>query len=60
LQKEQWPLYLKEVMRILKPGTGWAQLAEVKGFPSCDDGSVPPDAAVLKVGSLISSIMAVW
>lgn len=54
LTMDQWPLYLKEVYRILKPGTGWAQLAEIRGWPICDDNSVPDDAPIVKENFLSS------
>ena len=47
----QWPNYMKEVYRILKPGVGWIQCGEFCPFESCDDGSVPPTAAVWEVQS---------
>jgi len=44
--KEQWPGYLEEVYRIVKPGTGWAQMIETSAFLVCDDDSVPEDAPI--------------
>ena len=47
--KDQWPGYMKEAYRIIKPGTGWIQCVEFEPFYRCDDGSVPADAALWKV-----------
>lgn len=46
---EQWPIYMKEVYRILKPGNGWVQCIE-STLLLCEDSSVPEDAAYWKVG----------
>jgi hypothetical protein len=43
---EQWPDYMKEVYRVLKPGSGWTQCGEFCPFFSCDDGSVPDNADI--------------
>lgn len=40
---------MKEAYRILKPGVGWIQCCEFNPNFKCDDGSVPPTAATLKV-----------
>ena len=48
LKAEQWDPYVKNVFRILKPGTGWAQFAETN-MVSWDDDSVPPDSDYAKV-----------
>lgn len=45
---EQWPMYMKEVYRILKPGNGWVQCIE-STLLQCDDGSVPDSSAYWKV-----------
>lgn len=50
--KTQWPAYMKEVYRILKPGTGWVQCGEFDPLLRCDDNSVPADAALWKVSAL--------
>ena len=47
--KDQWPVYLKEVYRILKPGTGWIQCGEFEADARCDDGSCPEDAPLFTV-----------
>ena len=47
--KEKWPGYLEEVYRIVKPGTGWAQMIETSAFLVCDDDSVPEDAPIWEV-----------
>jgi len=50
VREGQWLPYMKEVLRILKPGSGWAQFIEPKfPFVLCDDNSVPPDAPINKV-----------
>jgi hypothetical protein len=54
--KTQWPGYMKEAYRILKPGTGWIQCAEFEPFYRCDDGSVPEDAALYTVILFIPEI----
>lgn len=54
--KDQWPSYMREVYRVLKPGLGWIQCTEFEPFYKCDNGSVPEDAALYKVAqALISS-----
>ena len=45
---EQWPIYMKEVYRILKPGNGWVQCIE-SSLLQCDDGSVPNNSGYWKV-----------
>lgn len=47
--RSQWPPYMKEIYRILKPGNGWVQCGEFDPRLHCDDGSVPKDAAIWKV-----------
>jgi ubiquinone/menaquinone biosynthesis C-methylase UbiE len=47
--KEQWPQYISEVYRILKPGTGWIMCCEFNPNLKCDDETVPADAAIFKV-----------
>lgn len=49
IKATQWPGYMNEIMRVLKPGTGWAQCAELAVRPICTDGSVPEDATVFEV-----------
>jgi hypothetical protein len=55
LKKSQWPEFVCEVFRILKPGTGWVVLGGIAG-PTCDDGSVPEDSLYCQVcfGPIIS------
>ena len=52
---EQWPVYMKEVYRILKPGNGWVQCSE-PSLLECDDGSVPEDSALWKVDQVQLSL----
>jgi ubiquinone/menaquinone biosynthesis C-methylase UbiE len=49
IKADRWPLYMSEIHRILKPGTGWVQCAEFDGILRCDDGSVPEDSAIFEV-----------
>jgi hypothetical protein len=49
ITKDQWPLFAKDIFRICKPGTGWAQLIEACAYLSCDDGSVPKDSPIWEV-----------
>jgi len=48
IKATQWPSYMSEIMRVLKPGTGWAQCAELAVRPICTDGSVPENATVFE------------
>ena len=49
--ESEWPAYLKEAHRILKPGTGWVQCVEL-GFPFAisQNDTLPKDAALYQVG----------
>lgn len=50
VREHQWIPYLKDILRILKPGTGRVQLMELQyPFAICDDGSLPQDAPLRKV-----------
>jgi hypothetical protein len=40
---------MREVYRILKPGTGWVQCGELNPRSHCDDGTCPTDAVIFKV-----------
>ena len=46
----QWPVYVREILRVLKPDDGWAQMIEL-GYPyvNSDNASLPNDAPVNKV-----------
>ena len=46
--KDQWPIYMKEAYRILKPDNGWIQCSECS-LLECDDGSMPDDLGLWKV-----------
>jgi hypothetical protein len=50
LTVSQWPAYMREIYRILKPGLGWYQAVELK-FPYAisEDNSLPKDAPLNKV-----------
>lgn len=56
MTRTQWPALAKEVFRICKPGTGWAQLIEASAYLSCDDGSVPDDAPLWEVFNTICRV----
>jgi len=43
IRKDQWPGYINEIYRILKPGTGWFQCGE-NGAPAWDKGGVPENS----------------
>ncbi|HMD00363.1 MAG TPA: hypothetical protein VKH37_09420, partial [Ferruginibacter sp.] len=45
--KDQWPHYVAEMDRILKPG-GWVQCSETT-FPMWDEGTLPDDSNYVKV-----------
>ena len=47
IKKEQWPPYIAEAFRILKPGIGWAQFSETS-VPMWDT-DLPEDSAYLNV-----------
>lgn len=48
VKRHQWPLYLKNVLRILKPGA-WAQFTEFRGTHFLSDGNVPEPKALREV-----------
>jgi ubiquinone/menaquinone biosynthesis C-methylase UbiE len=45
--KEQWPNYIAEIFRILKPG-GWLQCTE-SSLPLWEEGGIPEDSNYIKV-----------
>lgn len=47
--KDHWPVYMSEIYRICKPGSGWAQIIETSAYLYCDDNSVPKDAKLWDV-----------
>jgi len=50
LKEPQWPTYMKEIFRILKPGTGWAQCTEMgPPFAHSDNDKLPSDSALGEV-----------
>jgi hypothetical protein len=53
VKEVNFPGFMREVFRILKPGTGLAQCIE-PGSPDClsENNSLPPDAALSKVNKL--------
>ena len=48
LREHQWPKYMSDVYRILKPGNGWAQFGELD-LSRWDNNDVPPDSYYAKV-----------
>jgi hypothetical protein len=50
--RDQWPLYISEVYRILKPCNGWIQCGEMTGPPIWDDERVPEDSVYVRVTTL--------
>ena len=50
---DRWPVYLSEVYRVLKPGTGWLQMLEFDregvGRVYSENDSVPEESALSKV-----------
>ena len=52
LTRTQWSIFMKEVYRVLNPGSSWVQCIEYHPRHLCNDGSVPKDAAIFKVFQL--------
>lgn len=50
LTVSQWPQYIQEIHRILKPGDGWAQMIEL-GYPYVisANGTLPKQSSLSKV-----------
>jgi hypothetical protein len=50
IREHQWAPYIQEVLRILKPGSGYAQFIEIY-YPLCfcEDGTLSPEAPLNKV-----------
>lgn len=46
--RRQWPGYINEIMRVLKPG-GWVQCTEFRGHQLYAEGNVPEDSAIREV-----------
>jgi hypothetical protein len=65
IMKHQWPPYMSEIFRVLKPGTGWAQCIEFQGHRFFSETSVPENSALREVypsasfanSSLIDTLM---
>jgi len=53
--KEEWPKYIKEVYRLLKPG-GYAQICEPTSTLLSEDGKLPNDAPIAEVRPCIPSL----
>ena len=50
LTDSQWPSYMKEIYRILKPGVGWTQSIEMSPpFAYSDNGKLPETSALGQV-----------
>jgi hypothetical protein len=45
----EWPIYINEVFRVLKPGNGWIQCTEMRGHCIFAKGHVPEDSALREV-----------
>ena len=45
--RNQWPAYIAEIFRTLKPGTGWAQCSETS-LPAWES-ALPEESLYLKV-----------
>ena len=52
--QKQWSDYMKEVYRVLEPGTGWAQCTEFQGHGLFAEGNVPEDSALREVWDTIT------
>lgn len=55
--KEQWPEYIAEICRILKPG-GWAQCTE-SSLPMWEEGGIPEDSNYIKVPHTFHGLITV-
>jgi len=49
VKQTQWPCYMRDVYRVIKPGTGWAQCTEFQGHGLFSEGIVPEDSAIRQV-----------
>ena len=50
LTETQWPAYMSEIYRILKPRFGWVQCAELQfPFAFSGNGKLPEDSALTEV-----------
>ncbi|RQM05186.1 hypothetical protein DH86_00004026 [Scytalidium sp. 3C] len=45
-----WPELYQKIYRHLKPGYGWLEHVEMDFWPRCDDGSLPPNSALVNWG----------
>jgi len=45
----EWPVYMNEIFRVLKPGTGWVQCTEMRGHGLLAKGNVPENSALREV-----------
>jgi len=52
IREDEWPKYVADVFRILKPGNGWAQFAEAELLEG-DDRCIPESGALAKFKKLI-------
>lgn len=57
VMRHQWPEYMKEVYRVLKPG-GWIQCTEFRGHQLLAEGNVPEDCALREVSILTANANA--
>ena len=50
VQKEQWPAYISEILRVLKPKVGWAQFIELPyPFAFSENDSLSSESPLSKV-----------
>lgn len=47
--RTQWPIYMNEVYRILKPGVGWVQCGEFDPLLRSSNNSAPEDSPLFEV-----------
>lgn len=58
MKRDQWPKYIADVYRILKPGNGWAQFGETEPA-RWDDDSVPEDSPYARVPTLNYAVLII-
>jgi ubiquinone/menaquinone biosynthesis C-methylase UbiE len=54
IKTPQWPSYLEQILRILKPNNGWTQMIEL-GYPYVlsDNNSLPRDSPLSKLSQYL-------
>jgi hypothetical protein len=48
IKEDEWPKFVREIFRVLKPGNGWAQCTE-SGMPHFEGDVIPEDSVLPKV-----------